>query len=104
MLKSLIYDLECDWFGSKLLSKLEDGRRRMGKDFLTLSPLLLRLTKKNTHTHTNTHIHRHTLFNVQVVLYRKHEFSVTNNINMRSDKNRKREMFYRRIAAKAQSA
>lgn len=59
------------------------------------------LSHKLKLSHTQTR--RHKLFNVTSRFKPQNEFSVINNINMRSEKNRKREMFYRSIAAKAQS-
>lgn len=54
----------------------------------------------NTDPHTHTHIHSQPYKSFHTV---KTEFSVTNNIIMRSDKNGKREKFYMCVSTKAQS-
>lgn len=64
--------------------------QKFGKDSLRLSH--------------NTDPHTYTLSNVQVVFHTvKSEFSLTNNIIMRSDRNRKRAKFYRCDLTKTQS-
>lgn len=54
MLKSLIYDFGCDWFGFKLLSKREDGRR-MEKRFSHTFTFVTQTHTKHTDIHSLTY-------------------------------------------------